>query len=420
MRARLLMIAMSGLVYCCANSSVMAENWGHWRGANGNGLAVSAKPPTQFGATENVKWKVEIPGRSSGSPVIWNNQVFVVTAAPTGAPRGPLAFKLLCLDRATGKPLWAKTAVETSPHAPTHETNGYASASPCTDGEFVYAHFGSQGLYCYTMKGELVWNRDFGDMSIRNNFGEGSSPTIAGDMLIVPWDHESSSKLFALDKRTGKNIWEVSRNEPTCWATPLIAKDATGRSQIVMNGQTAARGYDLKTGKELWYCSGQTERPCASAVSQDGIAFVGSGFRGAFMGAFDMTGEGNLAGTKKVLWSMKQDTPDVASPLLSNGRLYFYKGKTGQLTCVDAKTGKVHYAASRIDGMRSTYASPVAAGGYVFLTDRDGTIVVIEDSDQLKIVATNRFGEGIDATPAIVDGEMFIRSEGHLFCIAQK
>jgi outer membrane protein assembly factor BamB len=270
------------------------------------------------------------------------------------------------------------------------------------------------------MKGELVWNRDFGDMSIRNNFGEGSSPTIAGDMLIVPWDHESSSKLFALDKRTGKNIWEVSRNEPTCWATPLIAKDATGRSQIVMNGQTAARGYDLKTGKELWYCSGQTERPCASAVSQDGIAFVGSGFRGAFMGAFDMTGEGNLAGTKKVLWSMKQDTPDVASPLLSNGRLYFYKGKTGQLTCVDAKTGKVHYAASRIDGMRSTYASPVAAGGYVFLTDRDGTIVVIEDSDQLKIVATNRFGEGIDATPAIVDGEMFIRSEGHLFCIAQK
>jgi hypothetical protein len=233
------------------------------------------------------------------------------------------------LDRATGKALWAKTAVETSPHALTHETNGYASASPCTDGEFVYAHFGSQGLYCYTMKGELVWNRDFGDMSIRNNFGEGSSPTIAGDMLIVPWDHESSSKLFALDKRTGKNIWEVSRNEPTCWATPLIAKDATGRSQIVMNGQTAARGYDLKTGKELWYCSGQTERPCASAVSQDGIAFVGSGFRGAFMGAFDMTGEGNLAGTKKVLWSMKQDTPDVASPLLSNGRLYFYKGKTG-------------------------------------------------------------------------------------------
>ena len=206
MRVRLLTIAMSGLVYCCANSSVMAENWGHWRGANGNGLAVSAKPPTQFGATENVKWKVEIPGRSSGSPVIWNNQVFVVTAAPTGASRGPLAFKLLCLDRATGKPLWAKTAVETSPHALTHETNGYASASPCTDGEFVYAHFGSQGLYCYTMKGELVWNRDFGDMSIRNNFGEGSSPTIAGDMLIVPWDHESSSKLFALDKRTGKNI----------------------------------------------------------------------------------------------------------------------------------------------------------------------------------------------------------------------
>jgi outer membrane protein assembly factor BamB len=185
-----------------------------------------------------------------------------------------------------------------------------------------------------------------------------------------------------------------------------------------MNGQTAARGYDLETGKELWKCAGQTQRPCATAVAENGVAYVASGFRGSFIGAFDLTGQGDLASTKKVLWTQSKDTPDVASPLLSNGRLYYYKEKTGLLTCVEAKTGKTIYSASRVPGVTKTYASPIAANGYVYLTDRNGTVVVIEDSPTLKVVATNELGEGVDATPAAAGRELFVRGEKHLFSLA--
>jgi outer membrane protein assembly factor BamB len=270
------------------------------------------------------------------------------------------------------------------------------------------------------MDGELKWKRDdFGKMNTRNDFGEGSSPTIEGDMIIVPWDHEGPSYLYALNKATGETIWKAKRDEPSCWATPLVIEHA-GKKQIVMNGQTCARGYDLETGKELWRCAGQTDRPVASAVAGDGLVFVGSGFRGSFLGAFRPDGAGDIEGSSRVVWTLDRDTPDIASPLLSAGRIYFHKGKSGLLSCVDAATGKPHYTANRIDGINSTYASPIAAGGYVYLTGRSGTTVVIEDADELKIVATNSVGETVDATPAPVDNELFIRGERHLFCIAQQ
>ncbi|MGV3483601.1 MAG: PQQ-binding-like beta-propeller repeat protein, partial [Planctomycetaceae bacterium] len=165
---------------------------------------------------------------------------------------------------------------------------------------------------------------------------------------------------------------------------------------------------------------GQSERPTASPVVADGLVFVGSGFRGAFLGAFRPDGHGDIEGTRHVVWTIDHDTPDVASPLLSQGRIYFHKGKAGQLSCVDAATGKPRYVASRVAGLTNIYASPIAAGGHVYLTDRSGTMVVIEDADQLKIVSTNRMGETVDATPAPVDDELFIRGEKHLFCIAAK
>jgi outer membrane protein assembly factor BamB len=399
---------------------VLADNWGHWRGVNGNSVAANANPPTEFGPSKNLKWKVAIPGRGSGSPVVWDQQVFAVTAVPGTKGNNSLQFQIHCYDRATGKPLWMKTAIEQVPPDATHPTNGYASASPCTDGKHVYAHFGSQGLYCYTMQGELVWERKFGTMRTRRSFGEGSSPTLVDEMIIVPWDHENGSKLFAVNNKTGELIWEVNRDEPTCWATPLIATDASGRKQIVMNGQTAARGYDLKTGKELWQCSGQTQRPCASAVAAQGIAYVASGFQGSFVGAFDMSGAGNLKGTKSVKWTHDRNTPDVASPALSDNRLYYFKEKSGLLTCVDAASGKEHYSAARIDGVSNTYASPVVAGGYVFLTDRKGTIAVIKDSPKLEIVAKNSVDEGVDATPAFADNDLFVRGENTLFCFSKQ
>jgi len=404
---------------------VKAENWAHWRGPTGNGVEVSGKPPIQWSDAENVKWKVAIPGLSSGSPVIWNDRVFVVSAVPVDGnpaqstlPR--LRFVVLCFNRADGKLIWEKVATEATPHQETHSTNGFASASPCTDGVHVYAHFGSRGLYCYTMDGELVWKRDdFGQMITRNSFGEGSSPTLVDDKILVPWDHEGQSALYALDKLTGRTIWKTLRDEPTCWATPLVVKNGD-QKQVIMNGENYARSYDLETGEELWRCAGQTQRPVATPVSDGKLVYVGSGFRGSFLGAFRLAGKGDIEGTPNVVWSVNRDTPDIASPLLSNGRLYFYKGKSGLLTCLDAATGKPHYQAVRVDGITSTYASPIAADGHVYLTDRNGTTVVIEDSPKFKIVATNSVNETVDTTPAPVDNELFIRGEKHLFCIAAK
>jgi outer membrane protein assembly factor BamB len=418
MKKLILSAMLTAALFQCSAS---AGNWAHWRGPTGNGTAPGAQPPTEWSDTKNVKWKVAIPGRGSGSPVIWENRVFVVTAVPSGGGgRGAkLAFKLLCFDRKTGKKIWEKTAVEATPHQGTHSTNGYASASPCTDGEHVYASFGSRGLYCYTMDGQLKWKRNnFSRMNTRNSFGEGSSPTLAGGKIILPWDHEGASQIYALDKLTGKTLWKTARDEPTCWATPLIVEHK-GAKQVIMNGETRARAYDLETGKEIWSCPGQTQRPVASAVSADDLVYIGSGFRGSFMGAFRLDGRGNIKGKDQVVWTMDRDTPDIASPVLSGGRLYFYKDKSGLLTCVDAKTGKPHYQAERISGVSSTYASPIAAGGHVYLTGRRGTTVVIKDSAQLKIVASNSVGETVDATPAPVDNELFIRGERHLFCIAE-
>lgn len=407
---RLFFTIMVATLVC--RSSVSADNWPHWRGTGGNGVAnTNAKPPTKWSDTKNVKWKVRIPGRGSGSPVIWADRVFVTTAVPAdgdqaanaqqpslqggqssrqqGQRKGGrrrksrgsaqlqnLQFKVLCFDRTNGEKLWEQTATAAKPHQGTHSTNGFASASPCTDGEHLYAHFGSRGLFCFTLDGTLKWKRDdLGKMDTRNSFGEGSSPTIAGDRIIVPWDHEGQSSLFALDKRTGATIWNTKRDEPTCWATPLIIEHA-GEKQIVMNGENYARSYDLETGNELWRCSGQTQRPVASAVAANGLVFVGSGFRGSFLAAFRPAGNGDIRGTKNVVWTINRDTPDIASLLLSSGRLYFYKGKSGVLTCVDAATGKPHYDASRIPGLNSIYASPIAAGGHVYLTGRSGTTVV--------------------------------------------
>ena len=441
------MVRLFNLLCRCSSFVILfagyaaADNWPHWRGDHGNGVSETASPPTEWSDTKNVKWKVAIPGKGSGSPVIWENKVFVVSGIPAGdggdqpqqpasprrrrgrsrrggAPLQTLEFTVFCFDRETGNKLWEKVAVEAKPHQSTHSTNTFASASPCTDGEHVYAHFGSRGLYCYTMDGKLVWKRDdFEKMQTRNGFGEGSSPTIVGDKVIVPWDHEGQSSLYALDKATGDTIWEEDRDEPTCWATPLIVQ-VGDKKQVIMNGQTNARAYDLESGKELWRCGGQTERPVASAVSADGVVFIGSGHRGSFLAAFRPTGSGDISATDNVLWTIEKDTPDIASPLLSSGRLYYHKGKSGMISCVDAATGSHHYKATRVSGLGNIYASPIAAGGHVYLTDREGVTVVIKDSNTFEIVATNSVGETVDATPAPVDNEMFIRGERHLFCIA--
>ena len=418
-------LLLAGMFLTCLLGATQADaadldQWGHWRGPLGTGTSPTATPPTEFGASNNCAWKQPIPGLGSSSPVIWEDSVFVTTAVPVTPGGSELDFRLFCFERATGEKRWDRSAIKAAPHEGTHSTNGYASASPCTDGRHVYAHFGSRGLFCFTMSGDLKWSRDFGDMQTRNEFGEGSSPTLVGDRIVIPWDHEGPSRLICLNALSGETIWDVPRDEPTCWATPLVVTMADGSQQVVMNGQTAARSYDLSTGRELWRCGGQTQRPVASPVAASGLVFIGSGFRGAFLGCFDLTGQGDIEGTSHVHWTVNRDTPDIASPLLHAGRLWYYKEKTGLLTCVDAANGRPHYERQRIPGVSRTYASPVAAGGHIYLTDRSGTITVIKDGPELSIVATNDMGEGVDATPAPVGQQLFVRGERQLFCFGQK
>jgi outer membrane protein assembly factor BamB len=423
----LLQTSFAFSLFLLVTSVASGGNWVHWRGPAGNGSSPDAKPPIEWSATKNVKWKIPVPGRGSGSPVVWEDKIFVTSAVAAGGGRGfdgerlsELAFKLFCFDRETGKILWKKTAITATPHQGTHSTNGFASASPCTNGEHVYAHFGSRGLYCYTMDGELVWKRDdFGKMDTRNAFGEGSSPTLEGNKILLPWDHEGPSALYALNRLTGKTIWKTVRDEPTNWCTPFVVEH-DGSKQVVMNGQTCIRSYDLETGKELWRIAGEAQRPVTSAVAIDDLVIVASGFRGSYGGAFHLGGRGDLKGTKNVVWSWKKNTPDLASPLLSGNLLYMHKDKSASLSCVNPLTGEAYYTASKIPGLSTLYASPVSANGHVYITGRSGTTVVIKDGKKLEIISTNSVDEGVDATPAPVDNQLFIRGESHLFCIEAK
>jgi outer membrane protein assembly factor BamB len=401
-----------------------AGNWPHWRGPTGNGVSPDGRPPVEWSESKNVKWKAALPGKGSGSPVVWGKRVFVVAAvedvkpAPAGEPLAPQRFTLLSLDRATGEVLWERVAAEATPHEGHHEDHGFASASPFTDGERVWAYFGSRGLFAYDLEGKLEWKRtDFGKMETRGTFGEGSSPTLYREVIVVPWDHEGPSYITALDKKTGKTLWKADRDEPSSWATPLVVEH-DGKAQVIASGDNFARGYDLESGKELWRSAGQTGRPVASPVAGHGLAIIGSGFRGSFLGAFRLDGKGVLEETGGVAWDLKQNAPDIPSPLLSGRRLYFHSGRQGIISCYDAVEGKPIFPTQRVPGLGDVYASPVSAAGKVYMTGRDGTTVVIEDADEFRVVATSSVGERVDATPAIAGGELFIRGAKHLFCIA--
>ncbi len=448
---RILFFALLSLL---STTAMAQENWSHWRGPTGNGVSETAKPPVEWDAQKNIKWKVALDGKGSGSPVVWEDKVFVVTAVTEGEETGvggqaqggrgqggrgqggrqrggragggrgkptkATSFQLLCINRSNGEVVWKKTAAKIVPHEGVHGTNNFAAASPCTDGKHVYAHFGSRGIFCYSLDGNLVWKYDqFEPMSTRAGFGEGSSPVLEDDKLIVPYDHEGQSKLYVFNKTTGDIIWEIERDEPTNWGTPMVVANGD-RKQVVLNGQIKVRAYDLESGEELWSCGGQAERPVASPVKYDDLVVVTSGHRGSFMGAFKLDGTGDIEGTEKVAWSLKRDTPDIGSPVLSGNRLYFYKAKSGNVSCYNAETGEPFYDVTRVSKISSTYASPVVANGHVYLTGRSGRTVVIKDAEKFEIVSVNDVGEGVDATAAPVDGQLFIRGEKHLFCVEAK
>ena len=428
-----------------------SNSWPTWRGTSGAGLAPGAKPPVKWSEDQNVKWKVKIPGEGYSTPIIWKDRIYLLSAietkedAPQSAPvapreepsaapaRGgrkgggfgggpaptkPYEFVILALDRSTGKTVWQKTARKLTPHEGRHQTNTFASASPVTDGEHLYVGFGSRGFYCYDLQGNLKWEKDLGDMQTRMGFGEGSSPALAGRLLIINWDHEGQSFITALDKKTGAEVWRKSRDEISSWSTPLIVEH-NGRQQAIIPATKRTRSYDVETGEVLWEAAGLTGNVIPMPVVGHGNVYVMSGFRGFSIQAIKLSSRGDVSETDNIVWSVRKSAPYVPSPVLSGDRLYMSKSNDAYLSCLNALTGEVIYQDQALPGVRSIYASPLAANGHLYIVGREGTVMVVKDAPQFEVVATNKLDDRIDASPVMIGKELFLRGHEHLYCISE-
>ena len=433
--ARLALLCSIAFAFCCSTDA--AENWPQWRGPLATGEAPDANPPVDWSEEEGtgIRWKSEIPGRGHSTPVIWGDRIYLTTAIPFGEKLKPKLsgrpgahdnlpvtqrhkFVVIAVDRTNGKILWRSVVHERLPHEGAHNSASLASASPITDGEYVFAFFGSYGMYCLDADGKVVWSKQLGTMFTKHGHGEGASPVLYGDTLVVNWDHEDQSFVMAIDKRTGEKLWKIGRDEVTSWATPIVVEHE-GRPQLIISGTGRVRGYDLATAQVIWECDGLSANVVASPVAADGMVFVGSSYDTRNMLAIRLDGaKGDITGTDRVVWSRRRGTPYVPSLLLYRDSLYFLSHYQGILSRVKTKTGEEPIGPFRLGAIRNVYASPVAAADRIYVTDLDGTTLVISHAEVPRVIAVNRLNEGVNASAAIVGREMFLRGEKSLYCLA--
>ncbi len=438
--------ALAALLFltCALCFAAGKGDWPYWRGPAADGMAVG-DAPLHWSDTQNVRWKTEIPGRGSSSPVLWGDRIFVTTAVKTGPSTGPEpaaapkatpgakpqlstpgpqvehAFQILCLNRKTGKLLWQQTAITAVPHEGYHPSYGsLASNSPVTDGKYVYAFFGSRGIYCYDLKGKLIWKKDYGvQMRMRMAFGEGMAPVISGDRLILVFDHEGDSFMVMLDKNTGKEIWKVNRDEKSNWAAPLVV-DYKGQKQIVVSGSNKLRSYDFNIGKVIWECAGLGTNTIPQPVRQDDLIFAMSGYLKPNLMAIRLGREGVLTGTDAVVWSQVKGNSYTASPVIYDNKLYVLTDN-GMVSCYNARTGEPYYQQTRLPKTYSFKSSPVGANGKLYLASENEDVLVLRMGEKFEVLATNTMTDQIFiATPAISGGEIFLRSQNRLYCIREK
>ena len=425
--------AIAAFLLCVTVSAyadpVADKFWPQWRGPLGTGEGPHAAPPLTWSETNNIEWKLALPGEGDSTPIVWADRLFLLAAIPPKegtqpvdekGPNATYRFTVICIDRGSGKILWQKVARETKPHEGRQDNNTFASASPVTDGKLVWAFFGSRGLHCFDFDGNLKWQKDFGLMKTRMGFGEGSSPAVSGDTVVIYWDHEGEDFIAAFDKTTGKELWRQPRDEPTGWSTPLIV-EFNGQKQVVVNATGKVRSYDLATGKELWSCGGQTANAIPSPVAQGDIVYVTSGFRGSAVQAIRLGKTGDLTGTDAIAWSRNKSTPYVPSPLLTDNFLYLISGNDGMISCFDAKTGEPNFERERLEALRGVYASPVSARDRVYVLGREGVCTVLKKGPKPEVLAVNKLADNrSDASIALVEKQLFLRTSHNLYCISEK
>jgi outer membrane protein assembly factor BamB len=415
------------------------DRWPGWRG-DGQGIARDARLPLEWTAARNVAWKTEIPGRGLSSPIVWSDRLFLTTAVEGDVVPGAKAvkhvaegqefvhpdaigadrrhaFKLLSLDAKDGRVLWERTAWEGTPVDSRHKKASFASPTAATDGERVYAYFGSEGLFAYDFEGTLAWKFDPGVVGTMG-VGVGTSPILYRDLVILLCDEDNGEKsyLVALDRRTGKEKWRVARTIEVSWATPVVVS-AAGRDELVTAGNQLVQAYDPLTGRELWRMKGLESNAVTTPLVGDGVVVVSSGFPSKITIAVKPGGSGDVTDSPQVLWRYGKGSAYVPSPILYDGHVYLLTDK-GLLTCLDARTGEVRYEGARPPAPASFMASPVAVNGHLLLMSQDGDTFVVKAGPHFQVVATNPLGEPISASAAAAGGRLYIRGERHLFAVA--
>jgi len=388
-----------------------ARFWPRWRGPSGQGLVANGPYVDRWSPTSPITWKVKLPGQANSSPIVWDNRVFV-----TSAQDGGRRLSVMALDRATGATAW-DAAVPTNGAEWVHAKNGYASATPATDGERVYASFGRHGLVAVDMNGKIVWHRIFG--AINNYHGPAGSPILYKDRVFLYQDHEGSSdqKAFvaAFDARTGRTLWETPRTETVGWGTPIVISTGV-RDELVVSSQRRVAAYHPDTGRELWTVRGMTVEVIPTPVVGHGLVFASSGRAGPTL-AIRPGGSGDVTATH-VAWSAARGSPFVPSGIIVGDLLYLVNDMQSILTVYEAATGALVYQDRLGVAIREGFsASPVAVNGKVFFTNDDGQTFVVQAGREFKLLHVNELGARTLASPALVDGVWYWRTESDLIAL---
>ncbi len=411
------------------------RNWPQWRGPTWNGVAPEGNPPVSWSESKNLVWKSDIPGSGWSTPIIWGDRIFIHTAIPLdkklpvpdvippGTPnirKHPAVastwkaqqLEVICINKQDGNTLWQKVVYEGMPHQGHHRKGGFASESPVTDGKHVYSYFGSFGLFCHDFDGRLIWKKDFQPQAMEDALGEGTSPALQGNKLIIVVDHELQSFVTAIDKHSGKELWKTNRDEVSNWTTPRIYT-YQGRDRVVING-SSVYAYDLNSGAFLWKCGGQSLSAVPMPAVGHGLAFAASGWRKDTVHAIKLGQKGDLTDTPNIVWSLDRGAPYVPCPMLWGNELYLLEDSSF-LSCVNATDGQKNYFKHRLPESPNFSASPAGAANRIYLLSESGTTYVLRRGKEPTILAINKLEGRFHASPAIVGNSIFIRSETALY-----